>query len=452
MSKNSFVNKRIYKRHVTYAVLLTLIITLPTLFFAGYYIAQASYPSGATPVFEHPITEASYLIWRDGSTYYAKNGSIGEVTSGTNFTEVTTNAFGSGEVTVFLKIGYYYMDSTLWLPSNSKLIGEDRFQTVLYLNDNSNTHMLRSTDTENITISTLTLDGNYAGQGAFDSRGISYVNVNNSIIENMEFYHQRNDVIRLTNYDGTTHPHCNDITIQNFHVADIYPDGEEVIDTTSTPLGTSAATNIVIRNGLIENAHFGINMGDAQNSRVESVTVRGGGNAFETESNSLTDTVTFKNCYAIGVDEAYSTTTFYIGTNATHVTIENCYAIDSLWGFAIGPDAQYNTISNSYAINTTEHDGFQLAQTYYNTLMGNHAINNGNGNDYGFYLWQSATNNTFIGNYALGLNLTNQLRGFKEENSNCDFNIYIGSTSEGHPSADDLLGANNIEEHNFFQT
>jgi len=96
MAKNiSFVNSETltqFKRKTIVVVLIALIIGLPTFFYAGYYAARA-YPSGATPVYEHPISDYNYLIWKDGSTYYAKNGMVGTIDySGTNGATVIQNA------------------------------------------------------------------------------------------------------------------------------------------------------------------------------------------------------------------------------------------------------------------------------------------------------------------------------------------------------------------------
>lgn len=66
------VDKSSYKRNVAIAVVLTVIIIMPL----AYYYAKVS-PKSSTPAFEHPITEASYIIFKDGSTYYARNEETG---------------------------------------------------------------------------------------------------------------------------------------------------------------------------------------------------------------------------------------------------------------------------------------------------------------------------------------------------------------------------------------
>lgn len=129
MSKNAFINKRIYeqlKKRATIAILLMLIIILPTIFFAGFYTGQAN-PNGSTPVFEHPASEANYLIWKEDSTYYAKNGGTGAVDySGTSATTVTQNANDALTSGGLIYIKGFQLPSAVSLSSNVWVI--EQFQ------------------------------------------------------------------------------------------------------------------------------------------------------------------------------------------------------------------------------------------------------------------------------------------------------------------------------------
>jgi len=62
-----------------------------------------------TPVIKYPEQVASYIIFIDGSTYYAKNGTTGQIDySGTNFTTITQSvidALGTDGGKVFIKQG-----------------------------------------------------------------------------------------------------------------------------------------------------------------------------------------------------------------------------------------------------------------------------------------------------------------------------------------------------------
>lgn len=127
-----FISKREHQRklnYMIYAVFFILVIGLPLVFSIGYYSAQAQ---GSTPVFEHPADSYSYLIWKDGSTYYAKSGSTGAIDYyGTDKTTVYNN------VLTALSLGgtIYFKDipipSISTLRSNILLI-EDNYGNVTY--------------------------------------------------------------------------------------------------------------------------------------------------------------------------------------------------------------------------------------------------------------------------------------------------------------------------------
>jgi len=73
--------------------------------------------------------ESSFLIWRDGSTYYAKNGSTGAIQYfGTNATTVINNAISSLPTggLVFLRDATYNIDDTINVVEklNINIIGE----------------------------------------------------------------------------------------------------------------------------------------------------------------------------------------------------------------------------------------------------------------------------------------------------------------------------------------
>lgn len=68
---------------------------------------------------------ASYIVFKDGSTYYARSGESGVVTSSTNATYLITWCINNAENgTVYLKTAYYDLDSTIEITSSVNLIGE----------------------------------------------------------------------------------------------------------------------------------------------------------------------------------------------------------------------------------------------------------------------------------------------------------------------------------------
>jgi len=136
MAKEMFINKRIYeqlKKRATIAVLLLLIVVLPTIWYAGYYAGRAQTAS-SIPVFEHPADSYSYLIWKEGNTYYARNGITGAIDySGTNAAQIiqnTIDALTSGGM-IFITSASYAIYNTITVPYQGiTLAGEGR-TTVL---------------------------------------------------------------------------------------------------------------------------------------------------------------------------------------------------------------------------------------------------------------------------------------------------------------------------------
>jgi len=123
----TLVNKEIYKRHIIIcgaASALTTTLVLSLIFFG--YVLPLQAQSGSTPVFEHPASPYSYLIWTDGTTYYAKNGETGAIEySGTDAVTVITNAINSipaapdeqsyGGGKIFIARGNYSFNSKLFI-------------------------------------------------------------------------------------------------------------------------------------------------------------------------------------------------------------------------------------------------------------------------------------------------------------------------------------------------
>lgn len=70
-------------------------------------------------------TVASYIIFKDDSTYYARNGETGEITSGTNASLIISNVFSAvTKGTIFFKQALYELDHQITLHSNLELVAE----------------------------------------------------------------------------------------------------------------------------------------------------------------------------------------------------------------------------------------------------------------------------------------------------------------------------------------
>jgi len=100
---------------------------LPTAYFIGLNLGMAN-PGASDPVFEHPASEANYLVWKDGSTYYAKNGESGNIdysgTVASTVIQAAIDALTSGG-TVFLKQGTYTITAKISVTTNDiSIIGE----------------------------------------------------------------------------------------------------------------------------------------------------------------------------------------------------------------------------------------------------------------------------------------------------------------------------------------
>jgi hypothetical protein len=114
----------------------------------------------------------SYLVFVNGTTYYMKNGTTGQVDySSTNASKVFQFAYGNlsiqGGGLVHVKFGTYTLTNWISPCENSTTIGNG-WNTILRLDTGADTNLVRFTGVHanNIVIRDLALDGNMAGQSA----------------------------------------------------------------------------------------------------------------------------------------------------------------------------------------------------------------------------------------------------------------------------------------------
>jgi len=143
--------------------------------------------------------ESSFLIWRDGSTYYAKNGSTGAIQYfGTNATTVINNAISSIPTggLVFLRDATYNIDGTINVVEklNINIIGES-WETKINLTQNSNTDMMKIINSNFTTIKSIYLQGNRDSQTS--GRGIVVHNSERVLIERCLFYEIKQTAIYI---------------------------------------------------------------------------------------------------------------------------------------------------------------------------------------------------------------------------------------------------------------
>lgn len=109
---------------------------------------------------------------------------------------------------LYLPAGRYKISSSLSIPSNVTLFGDDD-KTEIWLASGSNSHMLTNSDTaggnSNIVIRNLKLNGNVANQtnnGANNKSGINFNNVTNLTIEGVEVANVGTNCITAINCPG----------------------------------------------------------------------------------------------------------------------------------------------------------------------------------------------------------------------------------------------------------
>jgi len=139
-------------------VATTLVLTVLLLASVGYVLTSNGTTVTVTP---QSYTEtASYVIFKVGSTYYAKNGSTGEIEfSGTNASQVlqqTANKVGSaGGGMIFIKNtgGTYSLTSDVYLKSNTFIVSDGA--SITRTSAGASQDVFEIIEQENITIEGL---------------------------------------------------------------------------------------------------------------------------------------------------------------------------------------------------------------------------------------------------------------------------------------------------------
>jgi hypothetical protein len=196
-----------------------------------------------------PVSIASYIVYTDGSKYYAKNGSTGMIeysdTDATKVIQYTVNNAPSGGL-VLIKAGTYSITDTIIINKSLRLLGEG-FGTVLKVTDNLNgspygKEMIAVVDTERVEIAYMS----FVGIGTADT--------------NPEAIH-----LFLTKYGNVHHNYFYnlggayggiDISNSPMSIA-----SDNIIDTVKFGIALSGTWNeydIVVRNNIIMNAMRGL--------------------------------------------------------------------------------------------------------------------------------------------------------------------------------------------------
>jgi len=160
-------------------LLVTIIVLVPTIQIVYASPLSTFYLSGG--IYPHGVT---YTIWRESSTYYAKNAYGLLQYSGTNASQIINNAVGNNRF-IFLKAGIYELDEPISIASvnNLRIKGEGMGLTILkkagiVKND--------ATPTYYLTIEDLTIDINgVAGECAVNLVDyVYYARIKNVVMNN----------------------------------------------------------------------------------------------------------------------------------------------------------------------------------------------------------------------------------------------------------------------------
>ena len=186
-----------------------LIITISVFLFALLVLINSLTPNGSTPILQHLATEASYVIWKDGGTYYAKNGFTGEVEyAGTNASEIFQSSIDAtcckGGGLIFAKAGNYLLKTPILMQSYVALEGEgwgeQSAATILTLEDGVNDDVIKTSQQKNyhITIKNLRIDANKDGQTS--GTGIHFYATDRPIIENVMIRYAKDKGVHVEGY------------------------------------------------------------------------------------------------------------------------------------------------------------------------------------------------------------------------------------------------------------
>jgi hypothetical protein len=130
----------------------------------------------------------SYIIWTDGTNYYAKNGATGQIVfSGTNASTVIESTIHAGAKYIFIKSGITWIPTDNFIPSNLIIVGEDAESVII---------KAKNPDTDYITVGSNTMLVNVA---IHDRYGID-IGLNPNIPRPVRFYYNARDTATIPSF------------------------------------------------------------------------------------------------------------------------------------------------------------------------------------------------------------------------------------------------------------
>jgi len=174
---------------------LVLGIVVLAMFSIGYFVGLAAAQTGAITIEPGSFTEtASYVIWTDGTTIYAKNGQTGAIDySGTNAASVIQSAINAlTDGLIFFRNAQYNITSQLTIDDGKNIVlcGESREKTVFKDDrdtDWSKTITGGSDLTSNVTIRNIKFDRSVPSSTSTHKYCIYDCNWNRLVVENCIF-------------------------------------------------------------------------------------------------------------------------------------------------------------------------------------------------------------------------------------------------------------------------
>jgi len=263
------------------------------------------------------VTEASYIVFTDGFTIYAKNGVTGVIDySGSNAAEVIQagiDALGSHGGIVLIKEGTYVISSTIKVPGNVTLSGVG-FATKLVLADYADQRVIENKHPNafldsNIVISNLQIDGNGAGQSeepSVSASAIFFTRVTESRVEGCWLH----NVSKVQNLNaGIT-------TVLSSY---IIMRGNTIYDNRYAGVFLSSREGSIVSNNIFMRNHRGVYLAGHSNAIVEGNRLTSNGEGirmYEVASNNLITGNLIKDSYQEGI-------------LVTHLTCQNNYLVDN---------------------------------------------------------------------------------------------------------------------------
>ena len=141
-----------------------------------------------TDVLAYPEQAVSYTVFTDGTNYFMKNGTTGNIDfSSTNASKIINWAIGNltSGGRVFVKAGSYNVSMNVVVGSNVEVVGEGKGSTLFLGVNQSNQQLFYGLNIENVTLRSLHLSGKNTNNT--NEFGVYFINSSNIKIQECSF-------------------------------------------------------------------------------------------------------------------------------------------------------------------------------------------------------------------------------------------------------------------------